>query len=255
MHGPADGGPLLPLLVRTDWLAVPASCVLEIVQLEGVFSFPLAPPWITGLVALRGQVIPLLDLGVFLDLPGAQGVDERLVVVSSGGMTVGLPVARVRGVVLPDFGVWGMSEAITGQLGRFSTGIVGDQDRLLTALDLGAIRRRVIRPAVVFPVGPHRMLVWCDDVLGLELPGDAPCLDLCARFGAPPTRRVRRLRVREPLLDLVIDRVMKILPADLDTRQPVPALVGTAAPVAEIVFVEGQPTYVLDLSRLVGDAP
>lgn len=43
--------------------------VLEVVPIERLSPVPLAPPILSGLMNLRGAVIPAVDLGAFLGLP------------------------------------------------------------------------------------------------------------------------------------------------------------------------------------------
>jgi purine-binding chemotaxis protein CheW len=66
---------------------------------------PLAPAHIPGVVSLRNQVVPLLDLGRFLELapraaaaPGEAGRPGRIVLVTAAGMRVGLLCDRVLGI-------------------------------------------------------------------------------------------------------------------------------------------------------------
>jgi chemotaxis signal transduction protein len=64
--------------IRGRRCAIPTSAVREIVPRPNLTPVPLAPPAIRGLAPLRGQVLPLVDLGVWLgagtDLGGAGAV-------------------------------------------------------------------------------------------------------------------------------------------------------------------------------------
>lgn len=72
--------------------------VREVIRTPAVARVPSAPPWVRGLVTLRGRLIPVVDLAV---LEATRGADagELLVVVAVGERAVGLVVDRVGGVV------------------------------------------------------------------------------------------------------------------------------------------------------------
>lgn len=52
--------------IRGRRCAIPTSAVREIVPRPSITPVPLAPPAIRGLAPLRGQVLPLVDLGAWL---------------------------------------------------------------------------------------------------------------------------------------------------------------------------------------------
>lgn len=94
--------PLLAFAVGPCQLGLDAACVEEICAAERPIPLPRAPRHIPGVIGLRGHVVPLLDLGEFLELPG-RGDERRdyhrVVVVRVGPMQVGLLCHGVRGVV------------------------------------------------------------------------------------------------------------------------------------------------------------
>lgn len=53
--------------------ALPVSVVREVVPVPGLTPVPLAPSLVRGIAPLHGQVVPVLDLGVWL----APGADTR----------------------------------------------------------------------------------------------------------------------------------------------------------------------------------
>jgi chemotaxis signal transduction protein len=50
--------------------ALPTSVVREMLPLSGLTPVPLAPPAIRGIVPVRGQILPVLDLGVYFPQAG-----------------------------------------------------------------------------------------------------------------------------------------------------------------------------------------
>lgn len=67
--------------VGRDQYAVPILAVREIVAFESATRVPAAPPWIRGIVNLRGQVLPVIDLAVKFGLPPTLPTRRSCVVV------------------------------------------------------------------------------------------------------------------------------------------------------------------------------
>jgi purine-binding chemotaxis protein CheW len=61
--------------------AVPVANVTEIVRLQKAYSVPDVPPYIRGVINLRGKVIPLLDVRMRFGLADAPYTDRTVVVV------------------------------------------------------------------------------------------------------------------------------------------------------------------------------
>jgi chemotaxis signal transduction protein len=50
--------------------AVPASVVRAMLPISGITPVPMAPPVLRGIAPMRGQVLPVLDLGVYFPQAG-----------------------------------------------------------------------------------------------------------------------------------------------------------------------------------------
>jgi len=83
--------------------ALPASDVLQMESFEGATPVPGAPPYVAGIIHVRGRVVPVVDLRVRFGLPPAErSLDSRVVVVDRAGRTVGLLADSAREVVKLD---------------------------------------------------------------------------------------------------------------------------------------------------------
>jgi purine-binding chemotaxis protein CheW len=79
---------------------LPAREVLQMESYSGATHVPGAPDYVTGLIQVRGRVLPVVDLRRRFGLPKAElGEDSRVVVVEKNGRTVALLVDRAREVV------------------------------------------------------------------------------------------------------------------------------------------------------------
>lgn len=78
-------------------LLMPINQVAEIVDMPPVSTIPGVKPWVVGLGNMRGNLLPVVDLGRFLfgDDVTAQG---RLLVIRLAGSLVGLRVDAVYGM-------------------------------------------------------------------------------------------------------------------------------------------------------------
>jgi purine-binding chemotaxis protein CheW len=127
------------LRVGVELYAVPVEHVLEVAELGDVTPVPGAPPAVLGVWNLRGQILPVLDLGGLLGL--ARSIEpRRLVVVEAAGRRAGLAVDEVRDVaVLPGSTEETESELLGGAT-LTEAGLVGVVDvlRLFGVLERAA---------------------------------------------------------------------------------------------------------------------
>lgn len=108
--------------------------VREVCQLKELTAVPCTPPFIAGVINLHGQIVAVVDLRKFFELP-ARGLTElnRVIVLAGGGSEFGLladSVGEVRRVTVSD-----LQEGLptlTGMRERFLRGITG---QMLAVLD------------------------------------------------------------------------------------------------------------------------
>jgi purine-binding chemotaxis protein CheW len=88
---------LLVLQVGPERYAVDVDAVREIKPIEGVTPLPGLPSFWSGLVNLRGNLLPVLDLTTYLGLPSSEAdvEDAKLVFVGAEGIEVAFVVDAV----------------------------------------------------------------------------------------------------------------------------------------------------------------
>lgn len=93
------GEQLLIFQVGVHTYGIQIGQVREVVGWRPATPLPGAPPTVQGVMDLRGQVVPIVDMGERFGVPRSQpGQAARIMVVDLGGRQVGLVVDEVSGV-------------------------------------------------------------------------------------------------------------------------------------------------------------
>ena len=118
----------------------------DIQQLEMVGTptpVPNAPGYVDGVVSVRGQVIPVINLRARFGFPRiAQDLRSRLIIVRSQGRSVGLVVDSAREFAsIPPDSVKPIPEGVAGLSGRYLRGVAQQGDRLMLIVDVAELLR------------------------------------------------------------------------------------------------------------------
>ncbi|MDR7392594.1 MAG: chemotaxis protein CheW [Armatimonadota bacterium] len=128
------------VVVRLDRerYGVPIEHVHEIIRMQEVTRIPRAPSFVEGVINLRGQVIPVIDLRRRFGLAaGERNGASRIVVVEMNGSRVGMVVDAVLEVMrLPDSAVVPPEELLAASEVAFLRGVAKQGDDLILLLDL-----------------------------------------------------------------------------------------------------------------------
>jgi purine-binding chemotaxis protein CheW len=121
--------------------ALPMAAVAEVGRLPGLTRVPGTPPWVPGVVNWRGRILGVLDLRLLLGVPTADGADEtRLVVLSAGGLSVGVVAERVEGVLDVDTSALEPPlVTLPAEAGALLEGQLTDVDGPVGVVDAGAV--------------------------------------------------------------------------------------------------------------------
>jgi len=115
--------------------------VHEILRRQRVTPVPEAPDFVEGVIDLRGELIPVIDMRRRFEASSPVSDDDtRIVVVPFGEDRLGLVVDSVSEVLrLPESTVTDPPEYVRGIAARYLRGIVRAADRLIVLLDMEAI--------------------------------------------------------------------------------------------------------------------
>jgi purine-binding chemotaxis protein CheW len=139
-----DGSELLQLvtfIIGSEEFGVEISCVHEINRMLQITKVPNAPQYVTGIINLRGRIIPVIDLRKRLGLPPKEHDNNtRIIVIEINGKTVGFTVDAVKEVIrIPQNITETPPELTTGVNSEFIKAVGKLEDRLLILLDLNKI--------------------------------------------------------------------------------------------------------------------
>jgi purine-binding chemotaxis protein CheW len=115
--------------------------VQQIEMIGDVAAVPNAPSALDGVVLVRGQVIPALNLRARFGFDRVErNLRSRLVVINSGERVVGLIVDTAREFKkIPLDSIEPPSEALTGLSGKYLEGIATVDERMILLLNLDAV--------------------------------------------------------------------------------------------------------------------
>lgn len=118
--------------------ALPAASVLQLESYQGATLVPGTAPHVAGIVQVRGQVIPVLDLRRLFNHPPVEPtLDTRVIVTERAGRQVGLLVDKSREVLRIDASTVQTTPGVVNESSRgYFGGVVQLGARLVMLLDL-----------------------------------------------------------------------------------------------------------------------
>ncbi len=124
---------------------LPVNCVQEIIGIAEVTAVPRTPPYVRGVINLRGKVIPVIDLAACLGMAAQEDTERTCIIVVeissvAEAKTVGLIVDGVREVLEIDEG---QVEPLPSLGNCFDTGSIAGMakvgEEVLSLLELEAL--------------------------------------------------------------------------------------------------------------------
>jgi purine-binding chemotaxis protein CheW len=115
--------------------------VQSIIPVQEIAAVPGVPPFIEGVINLRGDVVPVVDLRTRFQLPAQEMRKRVIVIVEVNGLLVGLVVDKVLEVTkIPETAVAPPSPLLTNVNTSYLRGIGKiDEENILILLDLNRI--------------------------------------------------------------------------------------------------------------------
>jgi purine-binding chemotaxis protein CheW len=109
--------------------ALDIQLVREIVEMMQITPIPRAPPFISGVINLRGEITNIMNLNTLLGLANQQIRDNQKIIVlvpeAAGGSNVGIIVDDVSSVLqVPDSDIDHIGEGFASEFSSFVKGII-----------------------------------------------------------------------------------------------------------------------------------
>ena len=135
---------LVSFVVGAEEFAVPILSVHEINRMMEITRVPQSPPFVEGVINLRGKIIPVVDLRKRFGMMGSEQTSEhRIVVVEVAKRVVGFTVDRVNEVLrIPTSIVEPPPPMISSIDSEYVKAVGKLDDRLLILLDLQKLFER-----------------------------------------------------------------------------------------------------------------
>jgi purine-binding chemotaxis protein CheW len=132
---------LVVFTLKGEEFACHISDVREVLKVAQVTPLPRSLDFVEGVINLRGEVIPVLDLRRRFGLPGAERTEQsRTVIVDLHSRPVGLIVDSVSEVIrLPQSQIQETPDQVAGNKTHLILGVGKAGDRLLIILNLERI--------------------------------------------------------------------------------------------------------------------
>ena len=134
----ADGRELISFRVGVQEFCVDVMAVREIRGWSPTTPLPRAPPYVRGVINLRGAGLPILDMGARLGFPPAEPTSRHvIVVVAIGTRLVGLLVDSVSDILVArDVDLQATPDVQCDSIQAFLSGIVVIEDRMIGVVAL-----------------------------------------------------------------------------------------------------------------------
>jgi purine-binding chemotaxis protein CheW len=113
--------------------AVRTSDIREVHNLKDVSRIPSTPAFIVGVISLRGQIIVVIDILRFFELPHAEfSVFNKVVIVEKGDIVLGIIADEVTGVrQIEQSTIHPSLATLAGKRAKFLRGITTDRVTIL----------------------------------------------------------------------------------------------------------------------------
>lgn len=122
---------------ENELYGIEISYIQEIINIQKIFKAPAAPEYILGVINLRGNIVPVIDIKPILKKPSWKAdVNSNIILINSGNMIVGIVVDQIGDVVfLTRSGIESVEIRRGEEMARYLIGISKLPDKVLALLD------------------------------------------------------------------------------------------------------------------------
>lgn len=141
---------VVEFLLAHERYALESRYVREVYPLENLTPLPCTPAFVLGIVNLRGEILSVIDLKKFFELP-EQGLTDlnKVIVLQSGNMLFGVLADAILGVrSIARTKIQSSLPTLTGIRADYLTGVTKERVAILDAAKLLSDRKLVVQEEV-----------------------------------------------------------------------------------------------------------
>ncbi len=130
-----------------DLYAIPVELLTEIIISQKIFPVPTTPPHVLGVINLRGNIVPIVDIRQALSLP-RQSLPHQIAILKNREVTLGIVVDNVSEVIsVPMSSILAIPAETNPQAGksrtRFLKSIIQREEGVAALLDVEQIIQEI----------------------------------------------------------------------------------------------------------------
>lgn len=130
----------LTFSLGTDRYGMPLLSVKEVLAMPEIKSVPETPPYFLGLMNLRGQIVPVIDMRTKLGLKPIARTESTVIITDCGESVIGVVVDSVDSVIAPSpEDISAPPELANRKNAAYLRGVCRHNNALLLFLDLPAL--------------------------------------------------------------------------------------------------------------------
>ncbi|MCL5288078.1 MAG: chemotaxis protein CheW [Acidobacteria bacterium] len=142
-----EGVEVVEFLLAYERYGIETSYVREVYPLKELTALPGLPPFVLGIINLRGQILSVLDIKKFFDLPEKGLTDlNKVLVVRTGQMELGILADAILGVrVISPQDLQPSLPTLTGIRADYLKGVTKERLTVLDALKILTDKKIVVQ--------------------------------------------------------------------------------------------------------------
>lgn len=133
---------LIVFLLNNEWYGIEDVEAREVLRSARIYSVPGAPAHVNGMVNVRGDIIPVIDLARFLGLkvgPKSPVSTGKILIGGRDSVNLGLAVDYIEDIIEVDQNTLQPSAELFGEEAKFIKGKLEWENRVITVLNIAPL--------------------------------------------------------------------------------------------------------------------
>ena len=137
--------------LANETYAIENSYIKEVHPLKHFTALPCTPLFVLGIINVRGQILSIIDLKIFFDLPGNELTDlNRVIILHMDDMEFGILADEIIGVqYIPKEEIQPPLQALTGIRAEYLKGVTKEGHVVLDAVRILTDKKIIVHEEVV----------------------------------------------------------------------------------------------------------